>query len=722
MAGENEAKIKVDIELSKESMGKYEREARALFAKSQKDLQATIVRQDSSKRGLGLLHGPMTAVKALKAREVTEAGQDVKRAVEVAARAKQEIERGMSKDKDGLFVGSLKRLWYGERGDPNEAKRKARSEGGQFGSNLLRAAVDPLPGGRVLSHTFERFGEGYRGAGEGAEGEEAGGVRGGLKKLGGGLLMGGAALSVAAIGAAVAAAVAGSRETEKINYQLGQIGGPGSGERAVAIGRKNDLLPEESAAVGSQYLRATGRFGSGEGFNKVAALQQGYGMGGAASSFLGTMNRASANLSPAGEKKALTDIISTAMATGLKQGRFGELLEGAANLAQGQTLGVKMGEGGLDNMSKLLYGLKGSALTGSSGIQGLNQLDRVMKGGGGALSQSLVMQNMGLGSGQGYFETKYQMENGLFGGNKDDTGKSMSAAKGVFDRGKELFTDDKTRFSVMGAQMGMSAHTYEALEKALETGSVKGFEEALAKGKDDQTRARDAMIQIGKDWKALDRAIHDIEETLGKALSDSGVIGLIAKGIHHIDELATEWFGTKKKEETEKINDPTTKDLERPSGVGGMVWDANHPDAEKQNKFRKTSQVEAFIETVKGGAADADEAHDLDVIEKKVFANRHMGDMSYDDRAKLYKNDRKSWDTLVNDASADTNQAREKKITDAIKENFDKIMAANTEAKMHALAVHIFMHEGRVVGATGKGVTSGLPSTVRGVKGRTKTP
>lgn len=419
---------------------------------------------------------------------------------------------------------------------PQNKGRKGRRGGGfmgavgSYGPQVL-GAFSPLPGsqfagGALRGAQQSYWNEIYRADAQGRD-----------PHTGRSLLKGGAiGLGLGALGAGVLGAVIGSRRDEQVGLSMGRVfGGRGAGASVIGAGARHGFLAEEAAALAGTHARATG---SKAGLGASMWAEQAYGLGGAASGLLGAVAKTGTPLTDARSKDALQRIFAAGTEQGLKQGRFGELLEGVSGIVQHSQFGVD--ETGLDRIAQMLRGM-GPGLQGAAGASALSQLDQAVKGGGGPLSRSIAMQIAGLGDpSQGYYTTLRKMDQGMFGSGVGGLRGDRDAGAKFFGRFKSLYPGEEgtegaeMRYRMISNQTGMSAELVARLERALTKGGKGDWEAAVASTKTSQEKAFDAMIEMGAGWREFQRAVQRAESTLGKLLDASGFLGRMTTALEWI--------------------------------------------------------------------------------------------------------------------------------------------------------------------------------------------
>lgn len=179
--------------------------------------------------------------------------------------------------------------------------------------------------------------------------------------------MGGLAFGGALIAGGVNAAYSSYEEEQSLRRRLGQAGGLAEGDRAIQTLRRIGVTRGEIGALAEPLAHATGGFG---GLQDVYKTQTAYGLG---SNAIGLMGAAAATGAEGPQFKMVRDAISAGMVSGLKQGRFHEMVDGVTHLVRGATFGHTVTAGGMGGMLGLMgtlggaSGFKGGQLTGLMG-------------------------------------------------------------------------------------------------------------------------------------------------------------------------------------------------------------------------------------------------------------------------------------------------------------------------------------------------------------------
>lgn len=180
-------------------------------------------------------------------------------------------------------------------------------------------------------------------------------------------MMGGLAAGGALIAGGVNAAYSSYEDEMGLRRSLGQAGGLGAGDAAIQSLRRIGVTRGEIGALGVPLARATGDFG---GLQDVYKTETAYGLGGNA---VGLMGAAAATGAEGPQFKLVRDAISAGMVSGLKQGRFHEMVDGVSSLVRGATFGHTVTAEGMSGALGLMgtlggaSGFKGSQLTGLMG-------------------------------------------------------------------------------------------------------------------------------------------------------------------------------------------------------------------------------------------------------------------------------------------------------------------------------------------------------------------
>lgn len=452
-----------------------------------------------------------------------------------------ELERDQQGRGGGLLTSTVRKVWWGGKGQPEDeekAKREVSSQGARFANHLMTAIAAPLPGG----HIFNALAHGtLQGATTGFS-EMGGGLRGILLGAGKGLGYGAMGGLAALLGAGAVGSVVGSRRNESNARTLGQAGG-NLGE-AMRLGRGASLLDEEFMPLAGDLLRSQGSL---TGFRRVARMETGFGLGGQAASLLGSMARSGNETNEKAAQDALTKVISSGTAQGLAQGRFGELLQGAVDLVSRQQAGVSVGAGGVGEFATAMGMLRGSGLKGGQGAQVINQLDQLLTGrGGGGLSQLFAMQGAGLGQ-KNFFQMQQQMELGAFGTGAG--GLQGSGAQGIKDfigRFRDMFPDNDSRRFIMREQTGLGMNAIQKLEDAFDQNDTSAIEKIMEDAKPLQEKAFTAMVNVGAGWRGFQLAVHRIEDVLGQILANTGLLKDVTEMLRFLTEMLSNLPGMPK--------------------------------------------------------------------------------------------------------------------------------------------------------------------------------
>jgi hypothetical protein len=403
---------------------------------------------------------------------------------------------------------------------------------GSYGPQVL-GAFSPLPGGQFAGGAVRGMQQAYWNEMYRAEAEDR------KPKTGMAMLKGGAVgLGLAGLAAGVLGGVLGSRREETVGVPLGRLfGGKGAGDEITGLGAAYGFNAEQTTGIASAHGRAVG---GRAGLAASLWSEQAYGLGGAAGGLLGAVGKTGGALDDPKAKDALRNVFAAGTAQGLKQGRFGELLEGVTGVVQQSRFGVD--ETGVERITQMLSKM-GPGLQGAAGASALNQLDQAIKGQGGPLSRAIAMQNAGLGKdGQGYYTTLRKMEQGMFGSGEGGVRGDKNAAQKYFASFRRLMPGDSdeqknARYNLISNQTGMKMELVEKLEKAAEGVSDKDWSDAKKAAVPKQDAAYEAMKTMGDGWRAFDIAVQNMENSLKQLLSVGGYLATMTAALNYLADF-----------------------------------------------------------------------------------------------------------------------------------------------------------------------------------------
>lgn len=316
------------------------------------------------------------------------------------------------------------------------------------------------------------------------------------------------------------------REREQALSQLATVsGGTGRGALGGRGGRAAGILDTGLAmrmTEGETAQTATplARMGNLGAFRTVGKAQIGLGMGGEMTDMFSAMaerGQAVGQQGPAARRKAqeeLKKVLGAGIASGLTQGRWGEVATGMAQMIRQRGIGMTINSEGVAGMITKLGkgGVQGAEAFGA--MQGIEALGRAPKT---ALGRAISMMTVGgLGEHGDIFKAERKAELGFFGettsgkkgGGQPALSKTLEEYKKAFGvtgpAGQEIEGDAQAEsrrgalIKELSINMGVTQNATEKLVALMETGTASDEElkKTMEKGLPLADQAYNAMIGL----------------------------------------------------------------------------------------------------------------------------------------------------------------------------------------------------------------------------------